>query len=119
MGEATGAGEGERGVSVYLIANIEVKAGAMPRFMAALGEIVPLVEAVGWKLVSAYALRTGLLGTVIDIWEMSDHNQMNVGFAAIAASPRFSDIQASLQETVLRETLSFADALIYPGASPQ
>jgi len=102
-------------MSVFMIAQIEVRSGAMAKFTAAVGEIIPIVEAAGWKLVAAYAFRTGKLGTVIDVWEMADHNQLNAGFAAIAASPRAPEIQAALQDAVIQETLSFADALIYPG----
>jgi hypothetical protein len=102
-------------MSVYLIATIEVKAGAMDRFKAALGEIIPIVGGAGWKLVNAYALRTGQLGTVIDIWEMPDFNHLNLGMAAIAQSPRIADIQAALQDSIIKETISFADKLVYPG----
>ncbi len=103
-------------MSVYLIATIELKAGAMPRFMSAIAEMIPILEGVGWKLASAYTLRTGQLGTVIDIWEMADFNAMNVGMGAIAKSPRFPEIQVILQETIAKETLVLADKLEYPSA---
>ena len=100
-------------MSVYVIATIEVKAGAMPRFMSAIAEMIPILESVGWKLASAYTLRTGQLGTVIDVWEMADFNAVNVGMGAIATSPRFPQIQAILQETIAKETMVLADKLEY------
>jgi hypothetical protein len=102
-------------MSVFLIATIEVKASGFAAFANALGEIVPIVEGAGWKLASAYVLRTGKLSTVIDVWELSDFNHMNIGMGAIAQSPKFPEIQAVLQETIISETLSFADKLVYPG----
>lgn len=101
-------------MSVYLIAHLEVRAGAMDRFTWAVGEMKPILESVGWRLAGAYLTRVGQLGMVIDIWEMADFNQMNVGWGAVAMSPRFPDIQAALQEAVAKETLSFADAMEFP-----
>jgi hypothetical protein len=101
-------------MSVYLIATIEVKGSGFAAFSGAIGEMIPILESVGWRLASAYSLRTGQLGTVIDIWELDDFNHMNVGMAAIAQSPRFPQIQAVLQDTILKETLCLADKLTYP-----
>ncbi len=103
-------------MSVYLIATIELKSGAMPKFAPTMAQIVSIVETVGWKLHGAYALRTGKVGTVIDVWELPDMNHMDAGFAAIAQDPRFAAIQAALGECIIQESLAFADALVYPPA---
>lgn len=101
-------------MSVYLIATIETRPGGLDDLKSAIAQIIPIVEGEGWKLASAYALRTGQLGTIIDIWELPDFNSMNVGMAAIARSPNFSSIQKTLQDTIAKETLVLADALEYP-----
>ena len=101
-------------MSVFLIATIELKSGAMPKFAPTMAQIVSIVEAAGWKLAAAYALKTGKVGTVIDVWELPDANHLDLGFAAIAKDPRFASIQAALQECIIQESLAFADRLIYP-----
>jgi hypothetical protein len=101
-------------LSVYLIANLEVKAGGMEAFTAAVAEMVPILEGVGWKLAGAFVTRVGQLNTVLDIWQLDDFNHMNVGWGAVARSPRFPQISAALAETVAKETLSFADRLELP-----
>ena len=100
-------------MSVYLMATLEIKPGEMARFSKVLGEMVPIVESVGWRLATAFTLRTGPLNTVVDLWELPDFNAMNVGMGAIAANKRFPHIAAELQACVIRETLCFADKIDY------
>ncbi len=102
-------------MSVYLIATIEVRPTHFADFTQALGRIVRIVEANGWKLSSAFMHRTGPLNTVIDVWELPDFNAMDTGMKAIAADPGFAEIRAVLNEAIVKETLSFADKLVYPG----
>lgn len=102
-------------MSVHLFATIEVKAEGFARFTKVMGEVVPIVEAAGWKLVNAFSLRTGQLHTVIDLWQLDDFNHLDLGMRALAAHPNFPDIQTVLQETIIKETLCLADKLVYPG----
>lgn len=102
-------------MSVFLIANIKVKASGLAAFKATMARVQAIAEGAGWRLAAAYALRTGKLNTVIDVWELNDFNHMNVGMAALAQHPDFPEIQAVLQETIVEETLSLADKLTYPG----
>ena len=101
-------------MSAYLIATIEVRPEGFARFCNTMGEIVGIVGAMGWKLVSAYQLRTGQLNTVIDVWQLDDFNHLDVGMGAIASHPRFAEIRAVLQETIAKETLTLANRLEYP-----
>ena len=101
-------------MSAYLIATIETKPGGMDTLVATIAEMIPILESKGWKLASAYTLRTGLLGTVIDIWELPDFNAMNTGMGAIAQSAGFPRIREALQSCIARETLVLADKLEYP-----
>ena len=105
-------------MSIYLIANIQVRATRMSDFKAAMARIKAITGEAGWKLAAAYALRTGRLNMVIDIWELRDFDHMDAGMQALATHAEFPRIQAILQETVVEETLSFADALDYPDAGP-
>ncbi|WP_293903096.1 hypothetical protein [Phenylobacterium sp.] len=101
-------------MSVFLIATIEVRASLFGPFTEAMGTLQAIVESAGWKLASAYVLRTGQLNTVIDVWELNDHNHMNAGFAAVGMDPRAAGIQGVLQDAIIKETLTFADAISYP-----
>ena len=101
-------------MSVYLIATIEVKASLFGPFTEAVGVLQAIVESAGWKLASAHVLRTGQLNTVINVWELNDHNHMTAGFDAVGTDPRAAGIQGVLGEAVIKETLTFADAISYP-----
>ena len=108
------AGRSRRQLSVFLIATIEVKASLFGPFTEAMGTLQAVVESAGWKLTSAHVQRTGQLNTVINVWELNDLNHMNAGFAAVGMDPRAAGIQGVLGEAVIKETLTFADAISYP-----
>ena len=108
------AGRSRRQLSVFLIATIEVKASLFGPFTEAMGTLQAVVESAGWKLTSAHVLRTGQLNTLINIWELNDLNHMTAGFAAVATDPRAAGIQGVLADAVIRETLTFADAISFP-----
>ncbi len=85
----------------------------MARFIETVAMMKEVLTAAGWSLKGAYNLRSGLAGTVINVWELADLEQLDVGFAALARDPRWPQIQAALAELVIRETVAFADALPY------
>ena len=101
-------------MSVYLIATIEVKASLFDPFIEAMGALQAIVESAGWKLASAHVLRTGQLNTLINVWELNDLNHMTAGFAAVGTDPRAAGIQGVLGEAVIKETITFADAITFP-----
>ena len=101
-------------MSRYLIANIEVKLSEMGGFIETVGMMKEILTAAGWRLVGGFNLRTGLAGQVMNVWELADFDQLDVGFGALAADPRWPRIQTGLAAAVIRETVNFADALDYP-----
>ena len=101
-------------MSVRLIATLEVRLPLLGRFIETVSVMRQILAGGGWTLVAGYNLRSGLAGTVINIWEMADFNQVDAGFAALAADPRWPAISASLAECVIRETVQLADPLDYP-----
>ncbi len=113
MGQGAGLGRGG-GVSVYLIATIEVDPSGLERFKGAMAQMVRILESTGWRLANAFSVRIGQLGTVIDIWELPDAAHLDIGLGAVARSPLFPEIQAVLRETIRKETLILADSLVYP-----
>ncbi|MGZ5937265.1 MAG: NIPSNAP family protein [Rhizomicrobium sp.] len=100
-------------MSVFVHVTLEVKAAGVARFVEAMGEIVPLLEGWGWKLSGAFMQRTGKLNTIIDLWEIKDHNQFDSVLQKFAAHPRFPALKAVLDETVSSETIVFANKLTY------
>lgn len=100
-------------MSVYVHVTLEVKAACAARFVEAMGEIVPLLESWGWKLTGAFMQRTGKLNTIIDLWEIDDHNHFDTVLKKFAAHPRFPALKAVLDDTVTSETIVFANKLDY------
>jgi hypothetical protein len=100
-------------MSVYLHVTLEIRAGALPAFSALMEELLPVVEAAGWKLNGAFVQRSGRLNTVIDLWELEDYNHFDRGLQAIAAHPEADRYLATLADTVLSETIVFAQKASY------
>lgn len=100
-------------MSVHLHVTLEVKAAGLPAFCEVMGEAVEILEERGWKLAGAFVQRTGRLNTVIDLWRLDDMNHFDTGLKAFLAHPRFAAIKAVLDETVISETIVFADEAPY------
>jgi hypothetical protein len=100
-------------LSVYLHVTLEVRAAGMTRFKEAMQEIVPMLEGWGWKLSGAFMQRTGQLNTIIDFWELQNFDQFDAVLKKFAAHERFPALKAVLDDSVLRETVIFADRIDY------
>lgn len=100
-------------MSVFIHVTLEVKAAGFTRFVETMGQAVPILEGLGWKLTGGFVQRTGRLNTVIDIWELEDFEHFDRGLKAFVAAPGFLAIKAALDETVTSETIVFADRLPY------
>jgi hypothetical protein len=98
---------------VYLHVTLEVKAAGLGRFHDIMAETVPILEGHGWKLAGAFVQRTGLLHTVIDLWELEDFNHFDRALKALMAHPRAAFLMEGLAETVTTETVVFADKAPY------
>lgn len=101
-------------MSIYLQATLEIEGTGMARFTEVMGEAIPILEGVGWKLNAAYLHCTGRLNTVIDHWELDDLNHFERGMQALTGHPRFPAIHQVLGETVRNETLVFLQKFDYP-----
>jgi hypothetical protein len=100
-------------MSVHLHVTLGVRAAGLAAFCGVMGEAVEILEGHGWKLAGAFVQRTGRLNTVIDLWELDDMNHFDAGLKAFLAHPRFGAIKAVLDETVISETIVFADKAPY------
>lgn len=100
-------------MSTYLHVTIEVNAAGMRRFIDVMGETVSILEGLGWKLAGAFVQRTGRLNTVIDLWQLEDFGHFDRALQAFRTHPRFPEIKAVLDETVISETIVFADRATY------
>jgi len=105
-------------MSVYMQSTLELKGGALPQFSEAMMRLLPIVEAVGWKLHHALVQTCGRLHTVVDLWEMDDLNHYERGLTALMGHAAFPAIEKVLIETVQKETVVFGHAAPYcrPGA---
>ena len=101
-------------MSVYLHVTLEVRAAGLGRFLEAMEKTaVPFLEREGWRLAGAFVQRTGRLHTIIDLWELDDFQHYDRALKALAADPGFPAFSALLAETVISETIVFADRASY------
>ena len=101
-------------MSVYLHVTLEVHASGLGRFLEGMKKVaVPVLEREGWLLAGAFVQRTGRLGNVIDLWELEDYQHYHRALAAFMAEESFPAFSAMLAETVISETIVFAEPASY------
>jgi len=74
---------------------------------------VPFLERQGWKLSGAFVQRSGRLGNVIDVWELEDFQHYDRALQALMADAAFPAFKKVLEETVISETVVFANRASY------
>lgn len=92
-------------MTIYMQSTLELKAGDPTRFHAAMKELVGVVEAEGWLLLTAFEQITGRLHTAIDIWRLPDLDAYARGLGALRAHPNFPDMAQALAGAIERETV--------------
>jgi hypothetical protein len=95
-------------MSVYVIAQIELKYGKTAQFNDAMTKLVPLMEQRGWTLVAAYQNLIGDLHGVTDVWQLSEANAVGEALASLAGDASFTSLLPELAESVDRETIRLA-----------
>ena len=101
-------------MSVYLHVTLEIHAAGLARFLDGMEKTaVPFLEKQGWKLAGAFVQRSGRLGNVIDLWELDDFQHYDTALKAFYGEPGFAAFAAMLGETVISETVVFADKASY------
>lgn len=94
-------------MAIYIQSTLELRPGDMTRFNAVMGDLVRIVEAEGWQLVTAVSQISGRLHTAIDLWLIDDMNHYLKGVGVLQAHPNFAEMSRVLAETIERETLVF------------
>lgn len=105
-------------MSIYMQSTLEIKASAMPRFIAAMTTAVPILEGFGWKLETAFIQYTGRLNTVVDIWRMDDFGHYERGLQALMAHPAYPQFEQVINEAVEKEVVVLGSALPYSSMKP-
>ena len=101
-------------MSVYIHVTLEIHAAGLGRFLDAMEKTaVPFLEGQGWKPSGAFVQRSGRLGNVIDLWELEDFQHYDRALQALMADPSFPAFKTVLEETVISETVVFADRAAY------
>ena len=101
-------------MSVYLHVTLEIHAAGLGRFVEGMGKVAtPFLERQGWRLAGAFVQRSGRLGNVIDLWELEDYQHYHRALAAFAADASFPAFKKMLEETVISETVVFAEPASY------
>lgn len=92
-------------MSIWMQSTLELRGGDRSAFIATMKELVALVEAEGWYLVTAFEQMTGRLHTAVDVWKLPDLDAYARGLAALRASPRFPEMAKVLADSIERETV--------------
>ena len=101
-------------MSVFLHVTLEIHAAGLARFLDGMEKTaLPILEREGWRLAGAFVQRSGRLGNVIDLWELDDYQHYDSALKVLAADPGFPAFKAMLAETVISETVVFAEAASY------
>jgi hypothetical protein len=101
-------------MSVYIHVTLEVHAAGLGKFLGAMEKTaVPFLEGQGWKLSGAFVQRSGRLGNVIDLWELEDFQHYDRALQAFMADAAFPAFKKVLEDTVISETVVFADRASY------
>lgn len=90
---------------MWMQSTLELRPGDAARFLAAMRDVVAVVEGEGWLLVTAFEQITGRLHTAIDVWRLPDLDAYTRGLAALRGHARFPDIAAALADSIERETV--------------
>jgi hypothetical protein len=101
-------------MSLNMKSTLEVEANGFARFVALMGEMVPILEREGWKLEGAFMHTSGRLNTVVDLWRLEDYNHYGRGLAVLMAHPEFPRFAQTLGEVVRNESVVFLQPLSYP-----
>lgn len=94
-------------MTVYMQSTLELRAGDTTRFRQTMSELVAIVEAEGWLLVTAIEQISGRLHTAIDLWSMPDLETYQRGLGTLRAHPRFAQMAEALAASIERETVVF------------
>eukprot|EP01030_Chromulinospumella_sphaerica_P018588 gene18588-18457_t len=71
----------------------------------------PFLESQGWRLAGMFMQRSGRLGNIIDLWELEDFQHYDRALQAFMAQDSFPAFRAMLAETVISETVVFANKI--------
>lgn len=89
-------------MAVYLKASIRVVPGKLAQFKATLEQVVPIMEANGWRLLGSWHHSTGPINSVTDIWELEDANVFTSARAALKGEVN-PELRRALDECVRDE----------------
>lgn len=90
---------------VYMHVTLKIRYGKLDQFNEALGQLVPMLEGYGWKLVGAWQTTIGRLNTVVDLWQVPDANAVPSVLALAAENPEFTKYMPIINDAVEEEVL--------------
>jgi hypothetical protein len=98
-------------MSIHLLATMHVYPGKSATLLDVIqNRLVPIMQdKAGWKLIGCYQQQVGRLNTIIDLWELRDHNHLAEAFALYREDPDYPAIRVLLDQCVEQEVLSFID----------
>src|SRR5512138_1164211 len=100
-------------MAIYLKATIQVVPGKLGQFRETLAQVVPIMEANGWKLLGSWHHSTGPVNTITDLWEIAEPNQYATARAKLKGDVN-PEIRRSLDECVRDEWHVLMDTFLRP-----
>jgi hypothetical protein len=91
--------------AVYLHVTIQLVRGKHSVFFTAMGEMAPVLEENGWRLVGAFTPAIGRLGAVFHVWRVPSPDGVLTALNVVRAHPDARRWHDAFAESVEDETL--------------
>jgi NIPSNAP len=98
---------------VYLHVTIQLVRGKHRTFFTAMGEMAPVLEANGWRLVGAFTPAIGRLGAVYHLWRVPSADGVLSALDAVRAHPEARRWHDAFADSIEDETLQLVRTTPY------
>ena len=99
--------------AVYLHVTIQLVRGKHRVFSAAMGEMAPVLESHGWRLIGGFTPGIGRLGAVYHVWRVPSADGVVSALSAVRAHPRARHWHDAFAESIADESLQVVRPMPY------
>jgi hypothetical protein len=99
--------------ALYLHVKIQLVRGRHKEFMAAMGEMAPVLEEAGWRLIVALTPMVGRLGAVYHVWRVPSAQGVIDALNRVRAHPDAARWHQVYAETIEDEALELVTPTSY------
>lgn len=102
--------------AAYLHVKIQLVRGKHKIFMTVMGEMAPVLEEKGWRLVGAFTPTIGRLGAVYHVWRVPSADGVVSALEAVRGHPDAKRWHDAFAESVVDEALELVRPTSYSRA---